>query len=118
MSYTIVPQFTSAKSDGADATKIQPSNWNASRVINGGVTGDLLCYDSTQTSHVNGVAAVAAGQVLISAGPGVLPAWSAAPALTSATFTSFDDRRAASDERAVPLLAQRPKQRRYPRLGN
>ncbi len=89
MSYTIVPQFTSAKSDGADATKIQPSNWNASRVINGGVTGDLLCYDSTQTSHVNGVAAVAAGQVLISAGPGVLPAWSAAPALTSATFTSF-----------------------------
>lgn len=50
----IKPTFQSNKSDGTDATQIQPSQWNAGQVVSGGSDGQLLAYDSAQASHVVG----------------------------------------------------------------
>lgn len=50
----IKPVFQSAKADGPDATQIQPSTYNAGQVVSGGSDGQLLAYDSGQTSHVVG----------------------------------------------------------------
>ena len=41
---------------------------------------------SQDTNNLTAIAAVATGQVLVSAGTGTLPAWSAAPSLTSLTL--------------------------------
>lgn len=43
---------------------------------------------ASNSNHLVGLRAVAAGQVLTSAGTGTSPAWSASPALTSATIGS------------------------------
>jgi hypothetical protein len=77
MTYLIVPQFASAKASSTDPSIVDGPKWNATRVLAGGVKGDILVYDSTQTSKLNGIAAPAAGQFLVSQGVGALPAWSA-----------------------------------------
>lgn len=41
--------FVSGVSDGADATKVQPSNWNAEHAFDGGTDGAILVRDSGET---------------------------------------------------------------------
>lgn len=83
MAYSIVPGFSSAKSASSDATLVDGPKWNASRVLSGGVKGDVLVYDTTQATNLNAVADVATGSVFVSGGIGALPAWSASPTLTN-----------------------------------
>lgn len=83
MSNVVKHNFTSAKSDGADVTKVQPSNWNAEHNFAGGATGSLLAYDNGQSDKANWLADVAVGQVLTSGGVGAMPVYSANPAVTS-----------------------------------
>lgn len=61
--------FQSAFSDGSDATRLQPSHWNADHVFGGGVTGNLLQRDSGQSDGMS---------------------WTAAPTLTSLTLNGGD----------------------------
>lgn len=85
---TLTHAFVSAVPDGADLGQIQPlMDWNDEHVFAGAATGALLYYDSVQSDHSNWIAAVAVGLVLVSAGVGVAPAWSASPALNSITLT-------------------------------
>jgi hypothetical protein len=49
-------------------------------------TNSLLCTGTSSTGAVQDVASVATGQVLTSAGTSTLPAWSAAPSVTSITL--------------------------------
>jgi hypothetical protein len=82
---TLTPTlFTSLKPDGADTTKLRPSNWNAvtallTRLLDGAdAVGSLFTRDAS----VNGagwLADVAVGSVLVSGGVGVASAWSASP---------------------------------------
>jgi hypothetical protein len=88
MALTFRHQFVNGHVDTADATLAQPSNWNADHVIAGGTKGALLVFDATQTIGINSVAAVASGQVLVSAGVTTLPAWSASPTLTSVNLST------------------------------
>ncbi len=76
MALTFTHPFVSAKADGADATLVQPSNWNANHLLAGGAKGDLLVLDATQATGVNNVAAVAAGAYLRSNGVTTIPIWS------------------------------------------
>lgn len=77
MANTLKHGFTSGKSDGADATQVQPSHWNAEHVFAGGATGSLLIYSASATDKVAWIADVAVGQVLCSGGVNTAPAWSA-----------------------------------------
>lgn len=86
MAYTIVPQYVATKADPNDTSVIGTTKWNQTRQLTGGVTGDILTYDSAQTSRLNGVAAVAVGRKLVSAGVGVSPVWFACEASTSSQF--------------------------------
>lgn len=45
--------FVSAIADSGDATKLRPSNWNASHEFSGGANGGLLVRDSTQADGFN-----------------------------------------------------------------
>jgi len=45
--------FQSAKSDGADATRVKPSNWNADHVYAGGVAGAAVVWDDSQTNKAS-----------------------------------------------------------------
>ncbi len=49
-------------------------------------TSALITTGTTSTGAVQNIASVATGQVLVSAGTSTLPAWSAAPAVTSVTL--------------------------------
>lgn len=49
---TIVPQFVSAKADGADATLVRPSDWNATRKAVGGADQECLVFDATPASKM------------------------------------------------------------------
>lgn len=80
------------EADGADATDIQPTDWEALRTrlgdtIPGGTAitsyavGDLLYASST--SALSKLADVAVGSVLVSGGVGVAPAWSTVPAVAA-----------------------------------
>lgn len=82
--------FTSAKPDGSDPTKLQPSFWNRlvaiiNSLFNGADThGSLLYRDTSDTTDgASYLPDVAAGSVLVSSGVGAAPAWSAAPLVTS-----------------------------------
>lgn len=50
MANVLKHRFTSAKTDGADGTQVQPSHWNDGHLFTGGTTGDLLTRDSTDAS--------------------------------------------------------------------
>ncbi len=43
---TIKHVFVSAKADGADATRVKPSDWNAAFAWTGGVAGDVPAFDT------------------------------------------------------------------------
>ena len=86
MAITVTHPFVSAISDGADATVVRPSNWNATHslagtvdVANGGTNissyaiGDIL-YAST-TGILSKLADVATGNSIISGGVGVAPSY-------------------------------------------
>lgn len=81
MAASLVHAFVSGKSNGSDGTLVQPSNWNAAHVLSGATQGDLIVAATSTTT--GSIAAVAVGQVLVSGGVGVAPAWSASPTLTS-----------------------------------
>jgi|HubBroStandDraft_2_1064218.scaffolds.fasta_scaffold29222_2 hypothetical protein len=51
-------------------------------------TSALITTGTTATGAVQNIASVAAGQVLTSAGTSTIPAWSAAPSVTSITLSS------------------------------
>ncbi len=71
--------FQSQKADGADTTKVRATDQNANHPFYGGAIGDLLYYDSGSSTHAKYLPDVAVGQVLVSGGVGVKPAWSASP---------------------------------------
>jgi hypothetical protein len=81
--------FTSAKPDGSDPTKLQPSFWNRlvaiiNSLFNGAdAHGSLLYRDTADvTDGASWLPDVAAGSVLVSGGVGAAPAWSASPIVT------------------------------------
>lgn len=85
MSLTVVHAFVSGKSNGADNTLVQPSNWNAAHKLAGATTGDVLVASNSTT-----IAAVTAAQgVLYASGAASVPTFSMTPTLTSLTVTSF-----------------------------
>lgn len=84
MGASIVHAFVSAKSNGSDGTLIQPSNWNAAHLLSGATQGDLLVAASSTAT--GSVAAVAAGQVLISNGASVVPVYSPSPTVTTVRY--------------------------------
>lgn len=88
MAYTIFGQKTSGKGAPADPTLVGGADWDATRILAGGAKGDVLVYDSTQTSRLNGVADVATGSVFVSGGIGSLPSWSANPTVTTVTAST------------------------------
>ncbi len=51
MAQIVTHPFVSAKSDGSDATKVQPSNWNAAHAFLGGVNGNLLIRDTGDPTY-------------------------------------------------------------------
>lgn len=44
-------RFVSAKTDGPDATQVQPSSWNDGHVFTGGAAGDVLTRDPTDPNY-------------------------------------------------------------------
>jgi DNA-binding transcriptional LysR family regulator len=86
MPLSINHPYVSSQPDSANPLLVQASNWNAGHIANGGTQGDLVAYDTTPASHLGTIPAVAAGQVLVSAGVGVLPTFSARPALEGILF--------------------------------
>lgn len=78
MSNVVKHSFVSAKSDGADATKVQPSNWNAEHAFAGGSNGQVLVRDSGQSDGANWSGAPAVSGANLTALPATLPAASAA----------------------------------------
>jgi hypothetical protein len=44
-------RFVSGKSDGADASQVQPSNWNDGHTFSGGAAGDVLTRDPTDPNY-------------------------------------------------------------------
>ena len=46
----VTHRFQSPKTDGADPTQIQPSNWNDGHLLIGGVAGDVLTRDPTDAT--------------------------------------------------------------------
>jgi hypothetical protein len=79
--------FVSLKPDGSDASKVRASKWNDDHVFAGGNNGSILLRDtSVATYGASWLPSAAPGQVLVSAGAGALPAWSAAPTI-SGTLT-------------------------------
>ena len=51
MANLVKHRFVSAKTDGADASQVQPSNWNDGHVFAGGNAGDLLTRDPTDATY-------------------------------------------------------------------
>jgi hypothetical protein len=78
----------SGKPAGANATLVGGPDWDTEHEFDGDATGGLLVRDSTQPFGATWVTAAATGRVLVSAGVGVKPAWSAAPSLTSLTLST------------------------------
>lgn len=81
----VKPAFQSLFPDSGEATKFGPNAWNAARLFSGGVDGDLAVRDSGSATGASWIASVAAGQVLVSMGAGVKPAYSATPSVTAIT---------------------------------
>jgi hypothetical protein len=51
MANVIKHRFVSAKTDGPDATQVQPSSWNDGHAFTGGNAGDLLTRDPTDAAY-------------------------------------------------------------------
>ncbi len=76
MAATILHQDTCGKTDGADATRIQPSWWNKSLKLGGfGAKGAIPFGDASKTAGLDFIEAVAAGQQIVSAGAAAAPVW-------------------------------------------
>ena len=84
MAITVTHPFVSAIADGADATVVRPSNWNATHSIAGtvdvanggtglssGTSGGVLAFTATGT--IASSAALAASALVIGGGAGVAP---------------------------------------------
>jgi len=50
MANVVKHRFVSAKTDGADASQVQPSHWNDGHLFTGGNAGDLLTRDPTDAT--------------------------------------------------------------------
>lgn len=70
---TITHPFVSAIPDGADATLVRPSNWNATHTaaLSGAISGGIPYFDSTTTEATS--ALLAANGVIIGGGAGAAP---------------------------------------------
>lgn len=79
MANVLKHKFQSAKSDNADTTKVQPSNWNAEHAFAGGALGSLLYRDTGQSDGASWLANVAKGSLLASQGVGTAPAYQSKP---------------------------------------
>jgi hypothetical protein len=79
-------KFTDPKADQPDATLVRPSNWNDEHAISGGTNGALMLRDTGATDGGNWLAAVAAGQVLISQGAAAAPVYSESPTVRTVRF--------------------------------
>lgn len=87
MSALIFHVFNDAHSDGSDATLVNPSNWNDGHKFTGGNNGAIPVRDTSDGTYGSSwLASVAVGQVVVSAGVGALPAWSADPVVNSMTL--------------------------------
>ena len=84
MAITVTHPFVSAIADGADATVVRPSNWNATHSLSGtvdvanggtglssGTSGGVLAFTATGT--IASSAALAASALVIGGGAGVAP---------------------------------------------
>ena len=84
MAITVTHPFVSAIADGADATVVRPSNWNASHTLTGtlpvanggtglaaGTSGGVLAFTATGT--IASSAALTASALVIGGGAGVAP---------------------------------------------
>lgn len=88
----VAPSATSGVPVISQGASAQPVFGTA--VVEGGGTGvtsfantsALLASGTTTTGTFQNIASVATGQVLVSAGTSTIPAWSAAPTVTSITF--------------------------------
>jgi hypothetical protein len=47
--------FVSTKADGADTTRVRPSNWNANHAYAGGADGDVPAYDAAAVTKATWV---------------------------------------------------------------
>jgi microcystin-dependent protein len=65
MSLSVTHAFVSAKADGTDNTKVQPSNWNAGHVLTA-LVDSILGTDSSSTT-VKELSCTAAGRALLAA---------------------------------------------------
>jgi hypothetical protein len=101
MANTLRHTFFSLKPDGADTTKLRPSNWNAEHAFAGGALGSLLYRDPAQTDGASWLADVAAGSILVSGGVGAAPAWSASPSLVGILTTTVDGIQTTSTDGSV-----------------
>lgn len=92
MAYNIVPQDASAKPAASDPSFIDGPKWNKSKKLTGGGKGDLLVFDDTQTSGLNGIPDVTAGQFLRSMGASSTPVYAllGGSATVSTTGTTND----------------------------
>jgi len=72
--------MVSAKSDTADTSLIQPSDWNADLVVAGGTKGDIPLRDTTAGSGASWLASTTRGAVPVAQGAGSLLAYTGAPA--------------------------------------
>jgi len=79
MSNVLKHKFVSLKADGADTTKLRPSDWDAEHAFSGGALGSILYRDTGESDGASWLADVAVGSVLVSGGVGAAPAWSASP---------------------------------------
>lgn len=77
--------FVSGRATTADAGAVQGArDWDDGHTFTGGNHGSLLVRDTSDATYgASWLQSVALGQVLVSAGVGSLPAWSASPTLTS-----------------------------------
>jgi hypothetical protein len=74
MSNLLVHPFASAKSDTADATLVQPSNWNDGHKFTGGAHGNVMMRDTSDTTY--GASWIAnANNALLSTNASGVPSW-------------------------------------------
>jgi len=77
MANVVKHRFASAKSDGPDATQIQPSHWNDGHAFTGGTAGDSLIRDPTDATFGAkwGAAPSSVGAVTNNSQTGVFNDW-------------------------------------------
>src|SRR3990167_2968920 len=88
MSNIVLHKTLSAIADLGVAGEIGPGEWGQEHSFGQGALGSLLYRDTAQSDGANWLANVAIGQVVVSGGVGVAPAYSASPSLTSLTLST------------------------------